>query len=460
MAHLRSGTTTMTDNNNKSSSPPHSGSSMTTVIFFGLLIDLLAFTLILPLFPALLDHYRHHDQGGLFQFLESKVKTFQKILGSPDQFNSVLFGGFIGSLFSFLQFVASPIIGGMSDLYGRRPLLLISTLGIAASYAVWALADSFALFVLARVIGGLSKGNVSLATAIVTDESTPKTRGKGMALIGIAFSIGFIVGPVIGALFSIWAKERTGNWFVYPALCALTLSLLDFLYLFLFFRETLSQKQRLKSLNDALNQAAVYINPLSLFNFASLKNLSEPDKKSLRTLGLVYFLYLFLYSGLEFTLTFLTHIRFEFTSMQQGKMFLFIGILMALVQGGYARRIPQGKEKSVALRGLILIVPSFAIVGFAYNLWTLYLGLALYALSTAVCVPCMTTLVSTYGDASQKGIVTGVFRSLGALGRALGPIFAATVYWLVGPELCYCIGGLGLIVPYLLLKKTIVKKLD
>ena len=125
------------------------------------------------------------------------------------------------------------------------------------------------------------------------------------------------------------------------------------------------------------------------------------DKKNIRTIGRVYFIYLFLYSGLEFTLTFLTHIRFNFDSMQQGKMFLFIGVLMALVQGGYARRIPAGKEKSVALRGLILIIPSFAIIGFAYNLWMLYLGLALYALSTAVCVPCMTTLVSVYGDASQ-----------------------------------------------------------
>ena len=110
---------------------------MTFIIFLGLLIDLLAFTLILPLFPALLEHYRKNDQSGLYPFLEGKVKTVQKVLGSPDQFNSVLFGGFIGSLFSMLQFVASPIIGGMSDLYGRRPLLLISTVGIAISYGIW-----------------------------------------------------------------------------------------------------------------------------------------------------------------------------------------------------------------------------------------------------------------------------------------------------------------------------------
>ena len=128
------------------------------------------------------------------------MKLFGVRIGVPEgQFNSVLFGGLLGSLFSFLQFVASPMIGGLSDHFGRRPLLLLSTAGVAFSYALWVNASTFGLFVLARIIGGLSKGNVSLATAIITDVSTPKTRQKGMALIGIAFSIGFLVGPMVGA---------------------------------------------------------------------------------------------------------------------------------------------------------------------------------------------------------------------------------------------------------------------
>jgi ABC-type proline/glycine betaine transport system permease subunit len=92
-------------------------------------------------------------------------------------------------------------------------------------------------------------------------------------------------------------------------------------------------------------------------------------------------------------------------------MFLFIGCIMAVVQGGYVRRVPAGKEKAMALKGLLLIVPSFAIVGFAYTVTQLYAGLALYALSTSICVPMMTTMVSSYGDASQKGIIMGVYRN-------------------------------------------------
>jgi len=409
----------------------------------------------LPLFPSLLDHYKKNDgPDGLFNFLDTRVKSFGIWIGVPEgQFNSVLFGGLLGSLFSFLQFVASPLIGGLSDHFGRRPLLLLSTTGVALSYALWVNASTFSLFVLARIVGGLSKGNVSLATAIITDVSTPKTRQKGMAMIGIAFSIGFLVGPLVGAGFAVWAKGKNSqDWFVYPASVALTLSILDLIYIVLKFKETLPQEKRLKSLDEAITQAFTYINPVSLFKFESLTNLKADEKAALRTIGRTFFLYLFLYSGLEFTLTFLTHLRFNFTSMDQGKMFLFIGTLMAIVQGGYVRRIPPGKEKTMVLRGLLLIVPSFAIVGFAQNMWTLYLGLTLYALSTSVVVPCMTTLVSHYGNVSQKGIILGVFRSLGALGRALGPVAASVLYWMTGPEICYSIGGLGLIVPYLMLK--------
>ena len=96
------------------------------IIFGSLLLDLLAFTMILPLLPALLDHYRLHDgENGYYKWLESSITYFQKLLGTPPQFNSVLFGGFLGSLYSFLQFLASPVVGGLSDVYGRKPVLLL-----------------------------------------------------------------------------------------------------------------------------------------------------------------------------------------------------------------------------------------------------------------------------------------------------------------------------------------------
>lgn len=94
-------------------------------VFISLLLDLLAFTMILPLLPSLLEHYRINDKIGLYSTLSNSVQYFQQIVGAPDKYNSVLFGGMLGSMFSFLQFVASPIVGGLSDCYGRKPIMMI-----------------------------------------------------------------------------------------------------------------------------------------------------------------------------------------------------------------------------------------------------------------------------------------------------------------------------------------------
>ncbi|XP_014681730.1 PREDICTED: major facilitator superfamily domain-containing protein 10-like [Priapulus caudatus] len=420
-----------------------------------LVIDLLAFTMILPLLPTLLDYYGEHDESGLYDWLVDKVADFRDLLGAPDtrKFNSVLFGGLVGSLFSLLQFLASPVIGALSDVYGRKPMMLLSMVGVAISYGVWALSSNFLIFVLARVIGGISKGNVSLSTAIVTDVSTPKTRGRGMAMIGVAFSVGFTVGPMIGAAFTRMSTGAEG-FYIAPALFALTLAVIDILVIFVAFKETLPAERRSKSLGSGVSGALDYINPVSLFRFSAVQQVSVKDKVMMARLGLIYFLYLFLYSGLEFTLTFLTHMRYHYTSMQQGKMFCFIGIIMALVQGGYVRRVKAGNEKRTALMGLILVIPSFVIIGIGVSPSIFYVGLALYSFSSATVVPCITTMISSYGSTEQKGTMIGIFRSLGALARALGPFVACGVYWIAGPMPCYTIGAALLFFPLLLLHHT------
>lgn len=112
---------------------PNTKTHPTVYIVFGsLLLDLLAFTMILPLLPSLLEYYRLNDKAGLYHTLSTSVRYFQELVGAPEKYNSVLFGGFLGSMYSFLQFVASPIMGGLSDSYGRRPILLICLVSGAA----------------------------------------------------------------------------------------------------------------------------------------------------------------------------------------------------------------------------------------------------------------------------------------------------------------------------------------
>lgn len=103
---------------------------MIYIVFLSLLFDLLAFTIILPLLPSLLEYYRVNDSSGLYAWLTMRVRWFQQLLGAPDRYLSVLFGGFLGSMFSFLQFLASPIVGSLSDYYGRKPILMLCTVSI------------------------------------------------------------------------------------------------------------------------------------------------------------------------------------------------------------------------------------------------------------------------------------------------------------------------------------------
>uniref|UniRef100_A0A8C5HVX1 Major facilitator superfamily (MFS) profile domain-containing protein n=1 Tax=Gouania willdenowi TaxID=441366 RepID=A0A8C5HVX1_GOUWI len=382
------------------------------------------------------------------------VDWFREAVGIPleKKYNTVLFGGLIGSLFSLLQFLSSPLTGALSDRHGRRPLLILTTVGLMSSYAVWALSRSFSSFLLFRIIGGVCKGNVSLCTAIVADLPCPKARNRGMAMIGVAFSLGFTVGPLMGAYMALSSRRDGGEFYQTPAVLALVFSAADLLFIWLMLPETLTGNVKASS-TESSSRSRDLLSPLSLFHFSAVARTTDPPsiERELRVLGLVYFCYLFLFSGLEFTLSFLTHQRFQFTSMQQGKMFFFIGVIMALIQGGYARRIKPGHHIKAVQTAIFTLIPAFILIGLSSNITVLYLGLALYSFAAAVVVPCLSTLVSDYGSANQKGTVMGILRSLGALARALGPIVSSSVYWIAGAQTCFLITSASFVVPLVLL---------
>ncbi|KAF7687394.1 hypothetical protein HF521_014622 [Silurus meridionalis] len=405
------------------------------MVFLALLLDLLGFTVILPLLPSILDHYSQTGDS-VYLSLQSIVDWFRGTVGIPleRKYTSVLFGGLIGSVYSLLQFVFSPVIGSASDQHGRRPLLLLTTVGLVFSYILWAVSHSFSVFLLSRVVGGICKGNVSLCTAVVADLPCPKARNRGMAMIGISFSLGFTLGPLMGAYFALRPMDAE----------------LDFA----------------QGPHGAHGCSADWrpAQPSVHFNFSAVTRTKVPPSKrqmrNLKVLGLVYFAYLFIFSGLEFTLSFLTHQRFQFSSMQQGKMFFFIGITMAAFQGGYARRIQPGQQIRTVRMAIVLLIPAFILIGIAWNLIMLYISLFLYSFAAAIVVPCLSAQVSGHGTVSQKGTVMGILRSLGALARALGPVVASSVYWLAGAEMCFIISSAFFIAPLILLSRLEQHKED
>ncbi|XP_026580515.1 major facilitator superfamily domain-containing protein 10-like, partial [Pseudonaja textilis] len=213
-------------------------------VFLALLIDLLGFTLILPLLPSILDHFSKNDDG-LYGRVQAGVDWFSGSLGIPPErkYNSVLFGGFIGSLFSLLQFLASPLTGAASDSFGRRPALLVTALGLVASYSLWAISGSFELFLCSRILGGISKGNVSLCTAVIADLPCPKARSRGMAMIGLAFSLGFTLGPMLGAFLAL-ETEKDQVFYTRAAIFATIFAVADFLFILTCLPETLPKEKR------------------------------------------------------------------------------------------------------------------------------------------------------------------------------------------------------------------------
>ncbi|CAO2640226.1 Major facilitator superfamily domain-containing protein 10, partial [Lemmus lemmus] len=413
---------------------PASERRVVTVIFLGLLLDLLAFTLLLPLLPGLLERHGR-EQDPLYGSWQRGVDWFATAIGMPTEkrYNSVLFGGIIGSAFSLLQFFSAPLTGAASDCLGRRPVMLLSLTGLAISYAVWAASRSFSAFLASRVIGGISKGNVSLSTAIIADLGSPPSRSQGMAVIGVAFSLAFTVGPMLGAFLSV----EMVPWI------SLLFEVSDMLFIFCFLPETLPQEKRV---GPGYEGISFMCHPMALLRFAAVTHTQDPPTEdrlqSLRRLGLVYFLYLFLFSGLEYTLSFLAHQRFQFSSLQQGKMFFFIGLTMATIQGTYARRISPGKEVAAVKRAMLLLVPAFLFIGWSHSLPMLGLGLLLYSFGECT-LP---------GSPGQKGTIMGILRSLGALGRAVGPMVAASVYWLAGAQVCFTVCSGLFLLPFFLLR--------
>ncbi|GBC08704.1 hypothetical protein RclHR1_08320003 [Rhizophagus clarus] len=452
------------------------------VVFTALLLDILAFTIILPLFPRLLQEYRNREQGDentLLSLFLRQIQLFKEITGggTNPKWDLVLLGGALGSLYSFLQFAASPFIGSFSDRFGRRNTLLVTMIGNIISTFLWLFARSFGWFVLARIVGGLSEGNVQLSIAIVSDVTTQQTRSRHLALVGIAFAISFTLGPALGAYFASKDLAKLFPQFVewglnpysMPAFVALILLSVETFYLYIALPETA------KISNETSSQQEESLNTIEKSQNNNTISVSE-RRSNLKILNWIHFLYLFFFAGMEFTLTFLTFDLFDFTNMQNGKLLGYIGILSAIIQGGYVRRKGYDiGEKRLVIQGVLSCSIALAIISYLTKLpngktWLyidgitwLYVGATFLAFTSATVVNCLTSIASMQCDDDQtqgkdaqnlipKGEALGRFRSSGQLGRAFGPIAACGLYWLSGSGICYASGSLAMLIIFIIVR--------
>lgn len=383
------------------------------IIFLTVFIDLIGFGIIVPLVPIFSRHFGAHG---------------------------FVIGVIIAS-FSAMQFLFAPIWGRLSDRHGRRPILLISTAGAALSYVLFAVSAGLDnstlalwLIVLSRMFAGVCGGNITVAQAYIADITPPEQRSKKMGLIGMAFGLGFIFGPVIGGV-SLKTLGLSGPGWVAAALCAA-----NFLLAWWILGESLKPTSEHVGQRPRLNQWR--------------QALSHPK---IGLLVAVFFLATFCFSCFESTLPLLVSDNFrldiqsdEASATTVVYLFAYCGIIGAIVQGGAIGPLVRklGEPKLIAL-SLVLTAISMAMLPFLSGETQLSFGvlfrpeglpwiymlvaLALLSVGTSLTRPPLFGMLSNLTPAHEQGATIGVAQSAGSLARILGPVFATTTLHYVPP---------------------------
>lgn len=362
------------------------------IVFLIVFIDLVGFGIVIPFLPLYAEEYGP----------------------SPMVF------GLLMASFSMMQFLFAPILGRLSDRYGRRPVLLVSLVGSVLGYLLFAFAGSIAMLFLSRIIDGISGGNISTAQAVISDITDERDRAKGMGLIGAAFGLGFICGPGIGGLLA-----DVAAWL--PGVAAATTSAIAFVLVLVRLPETLGPATRtsararrfgLKSLADALSHPLVGLCLVMIF------------------------LIIFAFANFETTFAQFGRLRFQLSTSQIGWLFVYAGVLGAVIQGGVAGALARrfGEGRLVAVGTFV----SFLALGFLPYIsqpgWMLA-SLALLAAGHGLAAPSLSALTSKLVARDEVGGVMGVYQSLSSLGRILGPFWGELVYGSLGFEWPYRTGS-------------------
>ena len=311
-----------------------------------------------------------------------------------------------------MQFLCAPILGRLSDRYGRRPVLVFSLAGTVVGYLLFAFARSLPLLFVSRLLPGATGGNIGTAQAVIADATAPAERTRGMAMVGIAFGLGFIFGPAIGG-FSVHLGESA------PGLVAAALSLTACLWAYLRLPETRPAG------------AAARVGPL--FSGSSLtKAFRRPEIGALMLLSLVTTT---AFASFEATFAQFLTLRLGVSPSGVAGFFVFVGVCSIVVQGTLVRRLqPRVGEATLVLAGGVLLVAGFLFLRVAPDVPRILVAIAILALGIGITTPTLSSLVSRRTSAREQGEILGAYQSMASLGRVLGPFAGENLYLRIGPD--------------------------
>jgi len=354
-------------------------------IFVTLLIDVMGWGLIIPVMADLIAELK----------------------GIPVNVAST-YGAFLLSSFAITQFLFSPLVGNLSDRFGRRPVLLISLLGFGIDYLILAWAPTYGWLFVGRIIAGITGASFTTASSYIADISTDETtRAKNFGLIGAAFGLGFVLGPALGGLLATWGLRA-------PFYAAAVLCLLNCLFGLLLLPESLPKSSR-----RAFDWKRA--NPLGSLRFLM-------EHKEIGGLAISFFLIYLGAQAVQGSWNFFTIYQFDWSEGMIGISLAVVGVLTGLVQGGLTRILnPKiGNEKSIYL-GLSLYALGLVLFAFATEGWMMFVFLVPYCLG-GICGPSLQSLIAGHVESSQQGELQGALTSLMSLTTILGPLIMNSTF--------------------------------
>jgi len=358
--------------------------SAISFIFLTLLIDITGLGIIIPVVPKLITELTGEGLSIASEY-----------------------GGWLTFTYAIMQFVCAPILGNLSDRYGRRPVLLISLFGLGIDYLFLAFAPNIFWLFVGRLIAGIAGASFTTATAYIADISAPDKRAQNFGMVGAAFGIGFIIGPVLGGFLGQYGSRI-------PFIAAAALSLLNFLYGYFILPESLPKAKR---------RAFEWKNANPIQSVIRLKRYPQ-------VLGLVGSLILVYLAGhaIQSVWTYYNMYKFGWNETLVGYSLGFIGLMVALVQGGLIRiAIPKlGQEKSLYI-GLALYSLGYLLFAFATKSWMMFAFMIPYSLG-GIAGPALQGIISTHVPDDEQGELQGTLTSMMSLTSIVGPLFMTHLF--------------------------------
>lgn len=360
------------------------------ILFLIVFMDLVGFGLLIPLLPFYV----------------------QAVGAGPEVITLVL------GLYSVGQLVAAPLWGRLSDTYGRKPVLALTSIGLALSYIMLAYADTLTLLVISRLFGGIMAGNIAAAQAYVSDVTTPATRARGMGMIGAAIGLGFIFGPAIGGMLS--GHDAATADYATPAFAAAGATMLAAVGVIALLKESLSPELR----------GALAAQPKLSFH---VKLRTTLQRRVLAMLIVASFLAVTAWALFETVYALWASDRLSYGPARIGYVLTYMGFLSVLIQGGaigpLTRRLG---ERALAGIALVLLIAGYLGLAASADQTAMLIACGVLAVGSAIFNPTLSSLVSQEAAEHERGAVLGVYQGATALSRIVGPAVSGTIFAKVG----------------------------